>query len=388
MYELDVAIRYIGLRRRQTLFSVIAVALSVALIILSMSVLGGFWNNLIESTVENQAHIVISGSGDDEYLHLYRGLEEYLEKQEGVTAVSPFFEGDAALRFRQNVEGAQLRGVLPEAEDMVMGTGKDMIAGSFISLDEPGNNIILGSKLADNLEVSPGDIVSAWSPGAAPRDFRVTGIIRTGTQADETIAYAGLGRVQEFYGRKDVITGAGVRVRDIYEAEPLAQKINRETGYDAVSWMEKSSAILNLLGTMFQFIYLFYGMIFAISGFGIVNILIMIVLEKVKDIGMLIAMGATRNSIRTIFLLEALLLGLAGVAIGLILGYASALAVAAIRIQVPPQMYFGMDHLPVVIELQNFIIAGIFSLMINLIAGLYPAHKASQLDPVEAIHSV
>ena len=114
----------------------------------------------------------------------------------------------------------------------------------------------------------------------------------------------------------------------------------------------------------------------------------MIVMEKVGEIGILLAMGTSRRSILFIFLLEAGLLGLAGVIIGSVLGYISDLILVSYRIPVPPEMYYGMDHLPLLIVPENFVIAGAFAMAINMIAGLFPARRASKMDPVEAIHSV
>lgn len=388
MFELDIAIRHIRSRRRQTLFSVVAVALSVAIIIISMSMLSGFMKNVIDVTVENQAHITISPEEEEEYIYLYHGLEKLIHKQDGVVGVSSFYQGDAALQYENNVEGAVLFGVNPEDEDVVLKVGKDMIRGDFFSLNGPGNQIILGSILARNLDVDTGDSVTVTFPGSAPTEFKITGIIRTGTSIDETLAYANLNRVQDFYEKGDIVTKIGIRVLDIYSAEAISQSIRKETDYEVLSWMEQNSEILELLETQSQFVYIFYILIFIISGFGIANILIMIVMEKVGEIGMLMAMGTSRRSILFIFLLEAVILGMAGVLIGSVLGYLSSVIIASYTIPVPPEMYFGLDHLPLLIVPENFIIAGVFAMVINTIAGVYPARKASTMDPVEAIHSV
>ncbi len=161
-----------------------------------------------------------------------------------------------------------------------------------------------------------------------------------------------------------------------------------ETGYDATSWIEQNAEILNLMETSEGMVYFFYVIIFAISGFGIANVLIMIVMEKVGEIGMLMAMGTSRRSIMLIFLLEAGILGLAGVIIGSVLGYVASLMIASYTIPVPPEMYFGMDHLPIVINAENFVTAGVFAMVINIIAGVFPARRASKMNPVEAIQSV
>ncbi len=388
MFELDVAARHISSRRRQTIFSIIAVSLAVGIIIIAMSMMSGYTTIWIDSIVENQAHITVLPKENEDYIHLYHGLENHIYNQEGVEAVSSYFQGEAALQHKHNAEGVLMYGINPDDENRLVNREKDMLVGEFASLENPGSRIILGFKLAKNLDVEMGDIVTAQIPGARPTDFTITGIFQTGTPVDETIAFTNLERLQDFYGSGDVITGMGIKMSDAYAAEELANGIDRETGYDAVSWIEQNSEILSLLETSEGMVYFFYIVIFTISGFGIANVLIMIVMEKVGEIGMLMAMGTSRRSIMLIFLLEAGILGMAGVVIGCVLGYVASLAIASITIPVPPEMYFGMDHLPIVIELENFITAGIFAMVINIIAGVFPARRASKMNPVEAIYSI
>ena len=388
MFELDVAARHIRSRHRQTMFSIIAVSLAVAIIIVAMSMMSGYTSILIDSTVEKQAHITVLPKENEDYIHLYHGLENHIYDLEGVEAVSSYFQGEAALQHKHNAEGVLLYGINPNDENRVVNREKDMFAGEFTSLENPGSRIILGYKLAKNLDVEMGDTVTAQIPGAKPTDFTITGIFQTGTPVDETMAFTNLERLQDHYGAGDVVTGMGIRISDAYAAEDLANGIDRETGYDAVSWIEQNAEILTLMETSEGMVYFFYIIIFAISGFGIANVLIMIVMEKVGEIGMLMAMGTSRRSIMLIFLLEAGILGMAGVITGCILGYVASMAIASITIPIPPEMYFGMDHLPIVIELENFITASIFAMVINIIAGVFPARRASKMDPVEAIYSV
>ena len=388
MFELDVATRHIRSRRRQTLFSIIAVSLAVGIIIIFMSMMGGYTSILIDSTTENQAHITIMPKEAEDYIHLYHGLENYIYDLEGVVAVSSYFQGEAALQYKHNAEGVLLYGINPEDENQVVNRDKYMLAGEFTSIENPGSRIVLGYKLAKNLDVGMGDSVTAQIPGSKPTNFIVTGIFQTGTPVDETMAFVNIGRLQDLYGSGDVITGMGIKMSDPYAAEDLANGIDRETGYDAISWMEQNAEILTLLETSEGMVYFFYIIIFGISGFGVANVLIMIVMEKTGEIGMLMAMGTSRRSIMLIFLLEAAILGMMGVIIGCILGYVASAAIASIVIPIPPEMYFGMDHLPIEIELKNFISASVFAMVINIIAGVFPARRASKMDPVEAIYSV
>ncbi|WP_445475309.1 ABC transporter permease [Methanococcoides methylutens] len=388
MFELSIAMRHINSRRRHTLFSLIAVALAVATIVVLMSMMSGVQEELIEITIENAPHIVVSPQSDaEEDLHLYNYLMDVILQKEGVVAVSPYLSGQAALKYKDNAEGVLLKGIEPYAEERVMRVGDDIVAGSFVDLALTGHGIVLGDELAENLEVWIGDNVEVVYPGSPTRSFKVVGIINTGTASDENLAYARLVTLQDLFRKKGVVTSIGVRVLDPYQAEAIATLIEDETGTDAVSWTEANKDILDLLNTQQVFVWIFYGLIYVIAGFGIANTLITVVMDKKKEIGMLMAMGVSRKSITSIFLFESAFLGASGVVVGCIIGYIAAVAIGAYELELPSEMYLGLTTMPMKIEAINFIYAAGFAFILNLIAGVYPARRASNLDPVEAIEN-
>ena len=184
-----------------------------------------------------------------DFIHLYRYISTQIAEKEGVVAVSPKYLGQAALEYRNNAEGISLQGVEPEAEDLVLRISKDVVEGDFLALVHTRYGIVLGDKLAENLEVQLGDRVDAVFPGSQTTSFKVVGLIHTGTAADEVTAYARLDSVQEFFNEPGVVSTIGVRVADPYQADIIASSIERETGLDAVSWIETNAEILNLLNT-------------------------------------------------------------------------------------------------------------------------------------------
>lgn len=387
MYELKIALRQVLSRRRQTLFAILAVALAVAVITVMMAMLSGFQAELVQSSIENNPHIVVSAQKEGEFVHLYKYISTQIGEKPGVVAVSPKYLGQAALEYRTNVEGVALQGIDPGAEDAVMRVSKDVIEGDFLSLMHTRYGILLGDKLAENLEVKVGDRVEAVFPGSQTTSFKVIGLIHTGTAADEVKAYARLDSVQRFFNETGVVSTISVRVSDPYQAEFIATSIENETGLDAVSWTEANAEILSLLSTQMIIVNLFYILIYGIAGFGIANTLITIVAQRRREIGILKAMGASQRSIMGIFLFQSIILGAIGLVLGTILGYIVTIALQNYKIQVPQEMYFGLQTLPLQVEPLNFVYATFFAFIINAISGIYPALKAAKLDPVKAIES-
>jgi lipoprotein-releasing system permease protein len=174
MYELKIALRQVLSRRRQTFFAILEVALSVAVITVMMAMLSGFQTELVQSSIENNPHIVINPQNEEEeFIHLYRYNSARIAEKEGVIAVSSKYLGQAALEYRDNAEGISLQGVEPEAEDKVLRVSEDIVEGSFLSLVHKRHGIVLGDKLAENLEVQLGDRVDAVFPGCKSLPLRL-----------------------------------------------------------------------------------------------------------------------------------------------------------------------------------------------------------------------
>lgn len=388
MYELKIALRQVFSRRKQTFFAILAVALAVAVITVMMAMLSGFQGELIKSSIENNPHIVVNPQDEkEEFIHLYRHNSALIAEKEGVVAVSPKYLGQAALEYRDNAEGVSLQGVEPEAEEIVLRISKDVVEGDFLALTHTKYGIVLGDKLAENLEVQPGDRVDAVFPGSKTTSFKVIGLVHTGTAADEITAYARLDSVQDFFNEPAVVSTIGIRVADPYQADVIAGSIERETGLDAVSWSEANAEILDLLKTQMVFVNIFYFLIYGIAGFGIANTLITIVAQRTREIGILKAMGASQKSIMVVFIFQSMILGAIGLVFGTVLGYIATVALQNYQIEVPQEMYFGLQTLPLEVEPLNFVYATIFAFIINIISGIYPARKAAKLDPVKAIES-
>ncbi|MHC1588225.1 MAG: ABC transporter permease, partial [Methermicoccaceae archaeon] len=189
---------------------------------------------------------------------------------------------------------------------------------------------------------------------------------------------------QRLAGAGDVVSQLEIKTFDIYAAQPIADRIRTETGYEAKSWIELNVDIFKTIELEDTFMNLFYVFIMVIVALGIANSLLMMVFEKTRDVGMLKAMGASSRQVRNIFLMESVLLCVPGLVLGTVLGVGLATALSMYKLSVPSEVYL-LDTMPVAIHLTDVLFLNFFVLAITVLAGVYPARKASQLNPVEAL---
>jgi lipoprotein-releasing system permease protein len=385
MFELDIAKKHISSDPKMVLFTVLAVALAIGVIVVMMGINEGYKSDLVNSLVENNPHLIVSPKENEDYITLYRTLSRIIHSYPQVEAVSPRILGKAGAKHKDLVRGASFIGANPEEENLLQNVQKDMIWGEYDDLRFKKRGAILGTKLAEELELRPGQ---QFTISRQNRSFKleVVGLIKTGTGADETLVYLSLDTAQELLDQPDVVSEVGVRLNDIYAASSISSDLNSRFAYQAQSWQEQNKDVLQVMETQKVILYIFYALIFIIAGFGVANTMIMTVTRRTKEIGILMAMGATRKAVIKIFLLESLILGPPAALLGCILAYGTAKVIEAYPVQLPSDIY-QVSKLVVLLTPQSFALAVAFALAVNFLAGLYPAVRASRLDPVEAIAS-
>jgi len=245
-----------------------------------------------------------------------------------------------------------------------------------------GNRIVMGRPLAKKLKLKIGDTFQVSFPDASTRNLLVSGIFEYGYKpVDESTTYVSIDTAQGFLGKGDVLTSIENKLEDPFQAEAVANEL-KSRGYNAKGWQQLFPDILRNLAferTRNDVILL---LLLTIATFGIASIMNLLVQEKTSEIGMLMAMGATQNDIKRLFLLESGLLGLLGAILGCILGLVVSLQLQKIQITGSVGETY---NLPILIDPMNFIIFTFIALVLSIAAGTYPAYKASKLDPVVAI---
>lgn len=409
-YELFIGLRYLKAKRKQTfislitLISVAGVMVGVTALIVVIAVMNGFKEDLRDKILGVTSHVVTSRF--DGNISEYQEVRAKVEKVPGVSAATPFIFTQVMVSSRKAISGAVLRGIEPKTASKVINLPKNLRVGSLEELEAENGpermrsapGIILGNELARNIGASRGDPVTVISPlgrltplGRVPRSqtFRVAGIFDSGMyEYDSTIAYVSLWAAQRFLGIGDRVTGIEVRVDEIYEADRVARAIDKALdGYPYWSrdWMRMNKNLFSALKLEKIVMFIILTLIILVAAFNIVGTLIMVVIEKTRDIAILKSMGATRRSIMKIFMIEGAVIGLVGTLLGLLGGYTLCKLLATYKfIELPSDVYY-ISTLPVQMNPLDVAVIALAAIVITLAASVYPAWQASRFDPAEAI---
>ncbi|MCJ7615233.1 MAG: lipoprotein-releasing ABC transporter permease subunit [Desulfobacterales bacterium] len=406
-FEFFIGSRYLRAKQKQTFISLITilsiagVTVGVMALIVVIAVMAGFESDLKSRILGVESHIVImrhNGPFSD-----YGNILEHVENTEGVEAATPFINSQVILRSSLSLSGAVLRGIDPDSADKVI---KNLDKVSLKNLKETDQrestsiampSIILGKELAKNLGVMQGDPVYLISPmgmispiGHIPtmKRFKVAGLFESGMyEYDRTLSYIHIKDAQKILRMGDSVNGIEVRVNDIYNARNIAGRIVKELGFQywARDWMQMNQNLFSALKLEKTVMFIILALIVLVAAFNIASTLIMMVMEKTKDIAILKAMGATDKSIRKIFVFKGIVIGSIGTILGVSLGFILCTVLKYYQfIELPGDVYY-ITTLPVKLKLLDVVMIASATMAISFLATLYPARQASKLDPVEAI---
>lgn len=406
-FEFFIGSRYLRTKQKQafisliTVLSIAGVTVGVMALIVVIAVMTGFEYDLKSRILGVESHIVIMRHNVP--FSDYRNILEHVENTDGVEAATPFINSQVILRSSLSLSGAVLRGIDPDSADRVI---KNLDKVSLKNLKETDQRkstsitmpaIILGKELAKNLGVMQGDPVYLISPrgmispiGHIPtmKRFRVAGLFESGMyEYDRSLAYIHIKDAQKILRMGDSVNGIEVRVNDIYNARNIAGRIVKELGFQywARDWMQMNQNLFSALKLEKTVMFIILALIVLVAAFNIASTLIMMVMEKTKDIAILKAMGATNKSIRKIFVFKGIVIGSMGTILGVCLGFILCTVLKYYQfIELPGDVYY-ITTLPVKLELLDVVMIASAAMAISFLATLYPARQASKLDPVEAI---
>lgn len=404
-FEWFVCLRYLKAKRKQSfislisLISVAGVMVGVMALIVVLAVMTGFTSEFRDKILGINSHVVVQDLGGT--LPDYRTTAATIAKIPGVVGVTPYIYSQAMLTGGAGGTGAVLRGLDPASATSVLDLNRHMVRGTIDALNPANGNqglpgIILGKELANQLQVMVGDrvkLLSAAGPltpmGVLPKIkvCQVVGIFDTGMyEYDSSLAYVSLATAQDFFNLGDAVHGLEVKVADIDTAAEIARRIERVLGpgYLAKDWMRMNRNIFSALKLEKTALSVIMTLVVLVAAFNIVSTLIMVVMEKTKDIAILKSMGATSGSIMRIFMYEGLVIGFTGTILGIAGGLTLCEILSRYHFIKLPDVY-PVSTLPVKVLPFDVALIALSAVLITFLATLYPSYQAAKIDPAVAL---
>ena len=393
----------------QTELTVGAVAVGVLLVVFLSSLINGLQVGLVEDVVGSIPHVTIEAatpgakplwqvpgrscnavtclekiSTRSKRIEDWERIRSAVLRMPAVKAVSPAVEGDGMVTRGAKTVGARIVGVIPDEQARVVSLKNRIVEGDFFSVDE--QNVAIGNKMATDLGVRPGSSVRVTSNQGVTQTYRVAAIFDFGVeQANESTVYVGLHSAQAMFKIGKDVTTLNVRGKRMFDANSIAEQVRGITHLTVTSWMESNLSFLDTLRMQNTAAGVIQAMTLLASAFGVASVMIVFVVQKSKDIGILKSMGARSWQIRRIFILEGLGVGLGGALIGS--GIGTGLCYLAKSLVIPGQMFGGKQAtiVPMQFDMTYVLIASVVAMAMGLLSSVVPAHRAAKLDPVEAI---
>jgi lipoprotein-releasing system permease protein len=418
-FELFIAARYLRAKRRQavigviTIISIIGVAAGVASLIIALAINNGFRQDLQDRLLGSTSHINLLRIQSDG-IRNWEQLLARLEKQPQIIAGAPAIYEQVLISRGARAQGGILKGIIPADERKVSTILDTVKQGSAVALDEnsspsPATSdettspvatlppIILGKDLADELGASVGSIVTVTSPqgeltpfGIVPKykRFKVTGVFASGFfDYDNTWAFIRLSDAQRLFDLSDVVSVLEFKVDDIYKAGEIGRQLEDAAGkgFMSTNWMEQNRAIFHALRLERVVTFITIGLIVFVAALNILISLIMMVMEKTRDIAVLVSMGAKRRQIRRIFMYQGILIGVIGTALGLIAGFALSWAGGHYHLLSLSAEVYSIDYVPFAPRPLDGLLVALVAISVSFIATLYPSWSAASVLPAEAL---
>jgi lipoprotein-releasing system permease protein len=426
-FELFVAARYLRAKRRQavigiiTVISIVGVAAGVASLIVALAINNGFRQDLQDRLLGSTSHINLLRVEADG-IRNWQPLLSQLEKQPHVVAGAPAIYEQVLISRGARAQGAVLKGIIPSEEHKVSDLLHSVKLGSAAALSAPDGDttahtppdadqpnplsaritsslspIVLGKDMADQLGATIGSLVTVTSPqgeltpfGIVPKyaRFKVVGIFSSGFyDYDNTWAFIRLSDAQRLFDLSDVVSVLEFKVDDIYKAAAIGHELEAAAGkgFMATNWMEQNRAIFRALRLERVVTFITIGLIVFVAALNILISLIMMVMEKTRDIAVLVSMGAKKKQIRRIFMYQGMLIGVIGTVIGLVLGYSISWAAGHYHLVSLSAEVYSIDYVPFAPRFWDALLVSFVAIGISFVATLYPSWSAASVLPAESL---
>ena len=387
--EYWIAWRYLVTKRKEkflgliSIIAILGVMVGVAALVVVTAVMSGFNQDLRDKIVGNFSHLtIITDSGIEDYsavIGKFAGISQ-------IKGISPFISSQALIKQDDNIFGVKIRGIDPHSVAKVSKLGDYLVSGSLTQLDNQG--VIVGRELARYLGLDIGSTLSLQVSKRQIHNLKVNGIFNSGMyEYDSELVFIHLDKARQMLATSN-ITGIAVKLNDLNQAPRVKQQIQELIGfpYRVMTWMELNANFFAALKLERVTMFIILCLIILVASFNIISTLIVMVVQKTKDIGILKAIGMSRRRIRRIFTYEGLAIGLIGTSLGLAIGWLLCFLLKRYQfIKLPADIYY-LDHLPVALSLwPDLVLIVIAAVVITVLSTIYPALRAGRLNPVEAL---
>ena len=399
-------------KKRQTLVAMLGVMFGITVFIFQAGLITGLQFYMVDKIVNNSPHVHLYNEPEknpipilekiynksdqwvivqhqkekdiDKKIRNYGGIMEMLRKTPCIQGAAPSVGTQAIVKAGFKQIPVSISGVEIAREDALFNIHKDQIAGDIKQLEIIGNGIILGRGVAQKLGAEVGDILTV-STTVSSIDMKVVSITATGiTAIDDNRAMVTLRTAQKLMNKdKLYITDINLKLTDVDKADEMSESLTHIFGLKAQSWKEANANIFSVFKIQNIVTYLVIISILIVAGFGIFNILMMMIYEKMTDIAVLKSIGYKNRDIRNIFMVEAIFIGFSGGIMGLILGFITSYIVS--KIEVTLSGLVTLDHLTINFDPNFYAVGFVFAICTTALAGYFPALKASKVDPVDII---
>ncbi len=404
-FELRIALRYLAARRKQAFvslisgISVLGVTVGVMALLIALGLMTGLQTEIRARILGATAHLSLFRNGGESFDD-YRQVADKVRALPHVQGAAPAFYTKALITSSAASALATLKGIVPAQERTVTELGAQVVSGKLEALDDGSAAvapILLGDDLARTLAVGPGDVVTVISPqgyltplGVLPRraKLRVAGTVRSGLyEFDSAWAYLPLSSAQRLFGQGDEASLVEVRVDDMYDVRRIGADVLRALGdgYVATDWVQMNQSLFSALWLEKTAIAVTIGLIVMVAALNIVATLILMVMEKHKDIAILVSMGASRGAVQRIFMLQGVVIGAVGTGVGAALGIGACRLLDHYRLLRLPADVYQVTHVPFTLLPGDAAAVIVGALLVCFLATLQPARGAARLDPAEAL---
>ncbi|MBI4982353.1 MAG: ABC transporter permease [Candidatus Omnitrophica bacterium] len=390
--ELFISWRYLVTKRKEkfisliSVISILGIAIGVTALIVVIGVMTGFDQDLREKIVGNYSHITLTSYKPIDNIE-YENLIKRIGPHEHVKGISPYVQGQMLIKEGSRYFAVGLKGIDPLTEGQVTKINKYIIAGSLDNLSE--GSIIIGKELASYFGLGLNSIIQVYSPTGKQHALKVAGIFNSGMyDYDLNLVFTHLKTAQTILGIPNQITAVAIKLDNLYLADSVRKALSQDLGfnYNLKTWMEANQNFFAALKLEKLAMFVILTLIILVASFNIISTLIVLVVDKTKDIGILRSLGMSSAGIRRIFTVQGLLIGATGTLIGAISGFGLCVLLKKYQFVKLPQDIYYLNHLPVSIQLWPDVTLIILAAMaITLISTIYPAYKAARFEPVEAL---